>query len=122
MNRSREPAFRRAQALITRGSKVAIIGCLSRTWRSDSCVFYELFDWIKELEALAWVLADKPLSLCAQAALQVAAVKSMVTIFENDDVPSDMILNQRHVELVVVLSSRVSTNLDDVSPRLALAR
>ena len=46
MNRSREPAFRSAELLLSPEARVAIVGPPSRTWYQDQGTLIELYEWL----------------------------------------------------------------------------
>lgn len=124
MNRTRAPAFRAAADRIAPGTKVAIIGHISRTWYRDYPVLYELFAWIQACGAEAWTLFRNPLMNVASAVVQhfPAAARDLLVQFEEGSVEAELILDERHVALCVLLVSRVSEDPAMSSPLFDRAR
>lgn len=118
MNRTREPAFRKAEVHLTRGARVAVVGPTSRTWYRDQSVLIELFDMLQSCATDFAVIGAGPFRIAAATAAEITGTHPVIYDVENFGAEELVVASQ----LIIAMACRVSTELEAASPYIAVAR
>ncbi len=118
--KERESAYQRAAEVLKEpGKQAVILGTISRTWYCDQCDMVSYLSFLWEKEANAIVMGPGPFAITTGVAAQAMKVPMPRFIHERDAPAKQLILN---ADLVLVLQSRTTMDLDATSPLVPVAR
>jgi hypothetical protein len=117
MNRTREPAFRKAEAHLERGAYVAVVGPISRTWYRDQGVLAELFDYLTALRTSFSVISDSAFRHTAQEAARISGTYPV--LMDTASIEAELFIES--CALCIALGPRTHSDVRQASPFVDVA-